>query len=90
MIPDFNKYGLQKVKELLSSPKLIVITTHFKPDGDAIGSSLALYNYLVKKKHKVKVIVPNNYPDFLQWIQGNEKIIDFEKFYWDPTIELGL
>ena len=32
--------------ELLAQPKKIVITTHHKPDGDAMGSSLGLYNYL--------------------------------------------
>lgn len=79
MIPDFNKAGLGKLNDILSSPKKIVITTHYKPDGDAIGSSLALYNYLLKKKHKVKVVSPNEYPGFLQWMKGNDKIVDFER-----------
>lgn len=79
MIPDFKKAGLEKLKELLTSPKKIVITTHYKPDGDAIGSSLALYNYLVKKKHKVKVVAPSEYPAFLHWMKGNDKVLDFEQ-----------
>ncbi|PTB90742.1 DHH family phosphoesterase, partial [Marivirga lumbricoides] len=42
---------LLKLKEVLQSPQNVVITTHHKPDADALGSSLGLYNYLVKKGH---------------------------------------
>ena len=69
-----------KVKEIrtfLSKPKNIVIVTHWSPDGDAMGSSLGLYNYLIQKKHKVTVITPNDYPSFLFWLPGNNKVINF-------------
>jgi phosphoesterase RecJ-like protein len=68
---------VSEIKELLTTPRKIVIVTHWSPDGDAIGSSLGLYNYLIQKKHKVTVITPNDYPSFLFWMQGNDKIIDF-------------
>lgn len=68
---------IKKVKALLSKPKNIVIVTHWSPDGDAMGSSLGLYNYLIQKKHKVQVITPNDYPSFLNWLPGNKKVIDF-------------
>ncbi len=61
--------------EILAEPKKIVITTHHKPDGDAMGSSLGLYNYLIQKGHHVQVIPPTDYPDFLSWIPGNENVI---------------
>ena len=54
---------MDAVFNLLSSPSKIVITTHHRPDGDAMGSSLGLYNYLLKKGHKVQVITPSDYPD---------------------------
>ena len=66
-----------EIKELLSEPQNIVIVTHWSPDGDAMGSSLGLYNYLLKKKHKVTVITPNDYPAFLFWLPGNKRVIDF-------------
>ena len=47
---------IEKLKEVLSKPKKIVITTHRGPDGDAIGSSLALYNLLIKNHHSVDQI----------------------------------
>lgn len=68
---------IKKVKAFLSKPKNIVIVTHWSPDGDAMGSSLGLYNYLIGKKHSVQVITPNDYPSFLSWLPGNKKVIDF-------------
>ena len=70
---------LNKLKELLAKPKKIVITTHRGPDGDAMGSSLGLYNYLIQKGHQVQVITPNDYPSFLHWMKGNNHVIQFAK-----------
>ncbi len=61
-----------------SSPKKIVITTHHKPDADALGSSLGMANYLKKKNHSVTVITPSDYPSFLNWMKGNDEVINFE------------
>jgi len=66
-----------KFKALLKKSENIVIVTHFNPDGDAMGSSLALYNYLVKTGKQVSVITPNDYPDFLQWLPGNKKVTEY-------------
>jgi phosphoesterase RecJ-like protein len=67
------------VKSLLQLPKNIVIVCHVNPDGDAIGSSLGLYHYLIQKGHVADVIVPNDYPNFLKWIPGTSSVIQFEK-----------
>lgn len=64
-------------KKELSSPKNIFITTHVKPDADALGSSLGLANYLIKKGHRVTVVTPTDYPVFLAWMKGNEDVLDF-------------
>ncbi|MFH1005191.1 MAG: bifunctional oligoribonuclease/PAP phosphatase NrnA [Bacteroidota bacterium] len=68
---------ITQIKELLSKRKSIVIVTHKNPDGDAMGSSLGLYNFLIRKKHRVTVITPNDYPSFLHWLPGNNKVMDF-------------
>src|ERR1700760_2843714 len=60
---------------LLEQPKKIVITTHHKPDGDAMGSSLGLYNYLVQQGHHVTVITPTDYPYYFNWMPGNDHVI---------------
>ena len=66
---------LASLKQLLSQPRKIVITTHHKPDGDAMGSSLGLYNYLIQQGHHAKVITPTDYPQFLDWMPGNGEVI---------------
>ena len=68
---------MRELKNLLSSKQNVVITTHVNPDGDAIGSSVALFNFLIKMGHNVSVIVPNDYPDFLKWMKSDELIINY-------------
>ena len=60
---------------LAKKPRRIAITTHQKPDGDAMGSSLGLYHFLVDKGHKVQVVVPTDYPQNLKWIPGSATVI---------------
>ncbi len=72
---------MHKIKELqalLSEAKKIVITTHHKPDGDAMGSSLGLYHFLLALGHQVHVVTPSDYPYFLHWLPGNSEVIDFQ------------
>ena len=66
------------LKQLLSTPKTIVIVPHKNPDGDAIGSCLGLYHYLKNKRHHVTVIAPNDYPDFLKWMPDEDKILKYD------------
>lgn len=65
---------------LLSQPKQIVITMHQKPDGDAMGSTLGLYHFLHNRGHQVTVISPTNWADFLEWLPGIERVINFEGY----------
>ncbi|CAH8283939.1 phosphoesterase RecJ-like protein [Mariniflexile fucanivorans] len=70
-----NTQDISNIKLLLSTPKKIVIVPHKNPDGDAIGSTLGLYHYLIKNNHQVQVITPNDYPNFLKWIPGEKSIL---------------
>lgn len=69
---------LDQFKKLINTPQKVVITTHYKPDADALGSSLGLAGYLRKKGHDVSVISPSDYPDFLSWMVGHEQVINYE------------
>jgi len=69
---------MDSIKEILNNSKSIVITTHKSPDGDAIGSSLALYHFLKKNNKEVTVIVPDAFPDFLNWMEGTTSIIHYD------------
>ncbi len=55
--------------------KSVVICAHVNPDGDAIGSSLALKHYFERKGKEATVIVPNLFPDFLKWMPGADSIL---------------
>lgn len=59
--------------------KKVMITMHQKPDGDAMGSTLALYHLLIKLGHQVQVISPTNWASFLDWMPGAERVWDYEK-----------
>jgi phosphoesterase RecJ-like protein len=66
---------LDILKEKLTEKQRIVVTTHYKPDGDAMGSSLGLYYWLQAQGHEVHIIVPSDYPSFLFWMPGQEDVI---------------
>ena len=72
------KDPIAKFKKVISKAKTISIVTHWSPDGDAMGSSLGLYHHLKNLNKNVKVIVPNEYPGFLQWLPGNKSVINFQ------------
>lgn len=76
--------NLSVFKTFISQPKNAVIVTHFKPDADALGSSLGLAGFLKKKGHRVTVITPSDYPDFLRWMPGNEEVIALSKESKEP------
>lgn len=52
---------------------------HQKPDGDAMGSSLGLYHFLLQLGHSVTVISPTNWADFLNWMPEVKKVMDYEQ-----------
>lgn len=71
---------VETLERLIASAEHILITTHSRPDGDALGSSLAWAVYL--REHYGKepaVVVPNGYPDFLRWLPTSERIIRYDK-----------
>ena len=63
------------IEDLRAVSGHIVITTHHKPDGDAMGSSLAIYNYLKAAGIKSTVITPTDYAHVLHWMPGNEDVL---------------
>ena len=73
------KNFLSAFKRIISTQKKIVIIPHRNPDGDALGSALALKHFLDAKKHEVSVVSPNDYPTFLKWLPGESDIIKFSK-----------
>ena len=70
---------IQAIQQLLATPKKIAIIPHRGPDGDAMGSTLGLYHFLIKNNHHSVVVSPNEFPDFLAWMPGSESVQIYEK-----------
>ena len=70
--------GIEELKTFLENPRNIVVVGHRNPDGDAMGSTLALSKYLQKKGHTATVVVPNEYPEFLHWLPGSDATYRFD------------
>lgn len=68
-----------QLSHLISDAQNIIITCHKSPDGDAIGSSLGWADYLHSLGKEPTIIVPDQYPDFLQWLPNTEKIVRYDK-----------
>ena len=64
---------------VIQSPKRIVLVCHVNPDGDAIGSVLAMSEFLSGFGHQVNMVVANDFPGFLHWMPGSEAILVFEQ-----------
>ncbi|MFY8182198.1 MAG: DHH family phosphoesterase [Flavobacterium sp.] len=73
-----NEKDILAIQELLASPKKIAIIPHRSPDGDAMGSTLGLYHFLLKLNHKPVVIAPNEFPEFLAWLPSSETVLVYE------------
>jgi len=66
---------ISKLKEQIEKSQNIVILGHYNPDGDAIGSCAAWYNYLLGLGKQSQIILPNDFPQNLKWIKGSETAI---------------
>ncbi|MEY2703566.1 MAG: Protein of unknown function Fjo19, partial [Bacteroidota bacterium] len=71
-------HQISTLKSLLETPKRISIIPHRNVDGDAMGSTLGLYNILKQLNHQVTVVVPNDIPEYLKWLPGTDNTIVFE------------
>jgi len=70
---------LAQLSQLISKSQNIIVTCHRSPDGDAVGSCLGWAEFLRSEGKDPTVIVPDQYPDFLQWLPNSEKIVRYDK-----------
>jgi bifunctional oligoribonuclease and PAP phosphatase NrnA len=69
--PDF----VRQAGEWINMANSILILSHKNPDGDALGSGLALMNYFTNTEKNAAFIVPDQMPQYLSWMPGFEKVI---------------
>lgn len=70
---------IQATNRLVQKSSRIVLLTHEHPDGDALGSALALYDYLLLEGKQVSVLVPDFFPSFLQWLPAANQVVVYEE-----------
>ncbi|NOQ73690.1 MAG: bifunctional oligoribonuclease/PAP phosphatase NrnA [Crocinitomix sp.] len=75
----FTTEKIEQFNALLANAKKVVITAHKSPDGDSIGSSLALYHYLTKEHDNVTICHPDVAPNFLHWMIGFDKVVPHQE-----------
>lgn len=68
-----------QIKNLLSTPQKVLILSHFNPDGDALGSTLALKLYLDKLGHNTQCIYPSGFPSYYNWIPSQTTAIIYKE-----------
>lgn len=69
---------IDHAQALIHSARRIVITTHKSPDGDAIGSAMAMHHFLKTLHKEVVTVVPDHAPDFLHWVKDYDQILAFD------------
>lgn len=72
------KDKIDTLKTKLQDHHPIVITAHTHPDGDAVGSALALHHYLSNQGFHTQVVLPDNFPRFLKWMEGSKNILIYD------------
>jgi phosphoesterase RecJ-like protein len=77
-VVELSKYT-KELSKLFSSSENILLICHINPDGDAIGSQLALYHYLKGNGKIVSMLTPNYLQEFLKWMDGASLINIFIK-----------
>ena len=87
---DFNKLlHMTNIHTFIQPAQHVVLLTHQSPDGDAMGSSLAMYHYIKSLDKEAHVIVPNAFPEFLAWMPGADSVLlyDSQKAQADSYLE---
>ena len=69
---------MNEIITYINNANQVAIFTHQSPDGDAMGSSLALYHFLKSLGKEVRVIVPNAFPDFLAWMPAADTVLLYD------------
>ena len=71
----FDNNSAGELLDRLRSAKRIVLTAHRGPDGDAVGSTLAMWNHLKDLGIESTVVLPDAFPEFLNWMHGKSEIV---------------
>ncbi len=75
---------INELKEVLFGSEEVLICSHVRPDGDTIGSTLALREVLISKGKSVDIVCDGTIPEkfsFLQEVKEYKRVEDIDKQY---------
>ena len=75
MVEKIDSGVAEKFLEIVGRNSDILIVSHINPDGDAVGSVVAMQSYLEFKGKKAKIVLPGEYPQYLSLLDSNKSII---------------
>lgn len=78
-IQSVDKMDEEELKKLLDTPHQVVIFSHRNPDGDALGSSLAMASFLQKWGHSTQIVLPSEYPAIFEWMDGVQEVLVYDQ-----------
>ena len=80
---------LAELRKIIDDARRVVCVCHVNPDGDALGSTLALWHWMRSMGKECSVVVPNCFPDFLAWMPGASEIVRYDKHKEDAERLMG-
>ena len=82
---DINSGSIRSFEDMIGAADRIVITTHMKPDGDAMGSSVAMYHFLKSLGKNPTITINDTFPAFLSFLTEGEVADNLSIFTDDPA-----
>ena len=77
--PIIDEHVLERIRMAIDSVQRIAITCHKSPDGDALGSTLALCHVLRRMGKEATVVTPDMAPKSLEFVPGVRELVVFTK-----------
>lgn len=79
--------NVKQAYALIEDSENVVIISHVGPDGDAVGSTLGMYHFLNGLEKQATVVLPNEFPQYLNWMPDSDTIVIAEDNL-DATVQL--
>ena len=74
-----SQQNIDAVRQIVENGRKFAVLAHKNPDGDAVGSTLAMCNFLLSMGKEAVVVLPNVFPAFLSWVPGADAVLFYDK-----------
>lgn len=74
-----SQQNIDVVRQIVENGRKFVVLAHKNPDGDAVGSTLAMCHFLLSMGKEAVVVLPNVFPAFLSWVPGADAVLFYDK-----------